>query len=80
MNTEKEKKANENEKTQKSEGKDSQLAHKEKLIDTKAIEDLRRYSNNKLHDQRAYLVGLVRDLQKKQNAANSVNQQIANIW
>ena len=80
MNTEKEKKANENEKTQKSEGKDSQLAHKEKFIDTKAIEDLRRYSNNKLHDQRAYLVGLVRDLQKKQNAANSVNQYIANIW
>lgn len=30
--------------------------------DPKAIEDLKKYFNNKLHDQRAYLVGLIRDL------------------
>ena len=45
-----------------------------------AIEDLKRYFNNKMHDQRAYLVGLVRDLEKKQNSASNVHQEIANIW
>jgi hypothetical protein len=49
-------------------------------IDPKALEELKKYFNNKLHDQRAYLVGLVRDLEKKQNSANSVNQEIANLW
>jgi hypothetical protein len=38
------------------------------------LEDLKRYFNNKLHDQRAYLIGLVRDLEKKQQAAGGVNQ------
>ena len=50
------------------------------MVDGKAIEDLKRYFNNKMHDQRAYLVGLVRDLEKKQNAGHNINQEIANIW
>ena len=50
------------------------------MIDTKAIDDLKRYFNNKMHDQRAYLVGLVRDLEKKHHAANGVQQEITNIW
>jgi hypothetical protein len=49
-------------------------------VDPKALEDLKKYFNNKLHDQRAYLVGLIRDLEKKQNSASSVNQEIANLW
>jgi hypothetical protein len=49
-------------------------------LDPRALEDLKKYFNNKLHDQRAYLVGLVRDLEKKQQAANGVSQEIANIW
>ena len=49
-------------------------------VDSKAIEDLKRHTHNKLHDQRAYLVGLIRDLEKKMQAASSVNQEIANIW
>ena len=49
-------------------------------VDPKALEDLKKYFNNKLHDQRAYLVGLIRDLQKKQNSASAVNQEIANLW
>ena len=40
----------------------SEITIKEKMVDGKAIEDLKRYFNNKMHDQRAYLVGLVRDL------------------
>jgi hypothetical protein len=44
------------------------------MVDGKAIEDLKRYFNNKMHDQRAYLVGLVRDLEKKQNAGHNINQ------
>lgn len=43
-------------------------------VDPKALEDLKKYFNNKLHDQRAYLVGLIRDLEKKQNSASAVNQ------
>ena len=50
------------------------------MVDGKAIDDLKRYFNNKMHDQRAYLVGLVRDLEKKQNAGHNINQEIANIW
>lgn len=53
---------------------------KEKVVDGKAVEDLKRHFNNKMHDQRAYLVGLVRDLDKRQNAASNVHQEIANIW
>ena len=49
-------------------------------MDSKSSEDLKKYFNNKLHDQRAYLVGLVRELEKKQSAANSVSQDIANLW
>jgi hypothetical protein len=49
-------------------------------VDPKALEDLKKYFNNKLHDQRAYLVGLIRDLEKKQNSASAVNQEIANLW
>lgn len=33
-----------------------------------------------MHDQRAYLVGLVRDIEKKQQAAGGFNQEIANMW
>lgn len=44
------------------------------------MDDLKRYFNNKMHDQRAYLVGLVRDLEKKQAANNGYSQEIANIW
>ena len=33
-----------------------------------------------MHDQRAYLVGLVRDLEKKMNTPSGINQEIANIW
>lgn len=50
------------------------------MVDAKAIEELKRYFNNKMHDQRAYLVGLVRDLEKKMNAGSGVSQEIANIW
>ena len=50
------------------------------MVDTKAIEDLKRYFNNKMHDQRAYLIGLVRDLEKKMNASSGFSQEIANIW
>jgi hypothetical protein len=53
---------------------------KDKAVDTKAVEDLKRYFNNKMHDQRAYLVGLVRDLEKKHNSANNINTEITNIW
>ena len=49
-------------------------------MDGKALEELKKYFNNKLHDQRAYLVGLIRDLEKKQNSACGVNQEIANLW
>ena len=50
------------------------VLQKEKMVDGKAIDDLKRHFNNKMHDQRAYLVGLVRDLEKKHNSANNVNQ------
>ena len=50
------------------------------MVDNKAIDDLKRYFNNKMHDQRAYLVGLIRDLEKKHNSSNNINQEIANIW
>ena len=43
-------------------------------LDSKAIENLKRQTHNKLHDQRAYLVGLIRDIEKKMQAASSVNQ------
>ena len=33
-----------------------------------------------MHDQRGYLVGLIRDLEKKHNSANNINQEIANLW
>lgn len=61
-------------------GDSNETIVKEKMVDGKAIEDLKRYFNNKMHDQRAYLVGLVRDLEKKQNAGHNINQEIANIW
>lgn len=50
------------------------------MVDTKAIEDLKRHFNNKMHDQRAYLIGLVRDLEKKMNGNSGVSQEIANLW
>ena len=33
-----------------------------------------------MHDQRAYLVGLIRDLEKKQNSASGIGQEIVNLW
>ena len=42
--------------------------------DPKAIDDLKRYFNNKMHDQRGYLVGLIRDLEKKHNSSTNINQ------
>ena len=46
----------------------------QKAVDNKSIDDLKRYFNNKMHDQRGYLVGLIRDLEKKHNSANNISQ------
>lgn len=56
---------NKESKEKKEEGKKSQGDGKSTVdaaYDSKAIQDLKKYFNNKLHDQRAYLVGLIRDL------------------
>lgn len=34
-------------------------------FDSVGVEELKKYFNRKLHDQRAYLLGLIRDLEKK---------------
>lgn len=74
-------KAEEKEKEKKaSEGEKSGESGNQKMVDNKSIDDLKRYFNNKMHDQRGYLVGLIRDLEKKHNSANNVGQEIANIW
>ena len=43
-------------------------------------EDLKKYITRKLHDQRTYLLGLIRDLEKKSNNKNNLDQDISNIW
>ena len=43
-------------------------------------EELKKYFHHKLHDQRSYLVGLIRDLEKKIAANNNYDQEIVNIW
>ena len=73
-------KAEDKEKEKKAGETDTSGENAVKMVDNKAIDDLKRYFNNKMHDQRAYLVGLIRDLQKKHNSANNINQEIANIW
>lgn len=61
MNTENKesKKAEESKKSDEGKGDE---ARREGLVESRALEDLKKYFNNKLHDQRAYLVGLIRDL------------------
>lgn len=73
-------KAEDKEKEKKAGETDTSGENAVKMVDNKAIDDLKRYFNNKMHDQRAYLVGLIRDLEKKHNSANNINQEIANIW
>jgi len=36
--------------------------------------------NRKLHDQRSYLLGLIRDLEKKSGNKGTAEQDLANMW
>lgn len=49
-------------------------------VDSKTTQDLKKYFNNKIHDQRAYLIGMIRDLEKKLSASSAFQQEIANLW
>jgi chromosome segregation ATPase len=46
----------------------------------KSVEDLKRYVNRKLHDQRTYLLGLIRDLEKKSGGKSNLDQDLAGLW
>ena len=46
----------------------------------KDIEEMKKYIHHKLHDQRSYLLGLIRDLEKKMAGNNSYDQEIVSIW
>lgn len=75
MNTENKDSKDKKTEANKKEGTEQEVTvEKDHSVDSKALEDLKKYFNNKLHDQRAYLVGLIRDLQKKQYSASGVNQ------
>jgi hypothetical protein len=42
---------------------------------------LKKYLNRKLHDQRTYLLGLIRDLEKKSGGGKTnMEQDLANFW
>ncbi len=44
------------------------------------MQEFKKYFNNKLHDQRTYLIGLIRDIEKKLTSGNNYDQEIINIW
>lgn len=46
----------------------------------KNLDDIKKYFHHKLHDQRSYLLGMIRDLQRKINGKNNSDQDIVNIW
>ena len=49
-------------------------------IDNKELERLKKSLNNKIHDQRLYLLGLIRDLERKLSPKGSVEQEVVGIW
>lgn len=49
-------------------------------MDNKELERLKKSLNNKIQDQRLYLLGLIRDLQRKQAPKGSIEQDIVSIW
>jgi hypothetical protein len=49
-------------------------------IDNKELERLKKSLNNKIHDQRLYLLGLIRDLERKLTPKGSIEQDIVGIW
>lgn len=47
---------------------------------SKSAEELKKYVNRKLHDQRSYLLGLIRDLEKKSGNKGPAEQDLSNMW
>ena len=43
-------------------------------------EELKKYFTRKMHDQRTFLLGQIRDLEKKLNGKNNYEKDIVGIW
>lgn len=60
---------------------DQPSTHTKQVIerDSKPVEDLKKHFLGKLQEQRVYLLGIVRDLERRTQNAN-LQTDLANIW
>lgn len=59
---------------------DDENKHRSGEDTSKSAEELKKYVNRKLHDQRTYLLGLIRDLEKKSGNKNNLEQDFVGLW